>query len=231
MSARGAKKGEDRAPHQAPRKPPTPPSAPEDDDGIEILEVVGVDETTGAAPERSAPLEHPAPRHPATETPSEALRQALADKDRYYDLLLRKQAEFENFRKRIEKEKAEARSALAADLARGLLPALDNLERALVTSEGSTDPLRQGVVLIHQQIREALAREGVRPMDALGARFNPHLHEAVQVLDVDGFEEGVILEEMQKGYLIDERLLRPALVKVASGRSPSGGRSEPAAKG
>jgi len=98
------------------------------------------------------------------------------------------------------------------------LPILDNMERALRASEGSKDPLFKGIELVHQQFLDLLKKEGVVPIDALGARFDPRLHEAVEVLDVPGFESDVILEEMQKGYAYNDRLLRPALVKVASGK-------------
>ncbi len=231
MSARGAKKGEDRPSHDASKKPAAPESRPDEDDAIEILEVVGVDETTGTPRHGGGGKTAPSPpADPGDEGPhgsSRELREALAEKDKYYDLLLRKQADFENYRKRTEREREELRATVVADLVKRLLPALDNLARALGTAEGSDDALRQGVVLIHQQFVEALRKEGVLTMDTLGARFDPRLHEAVEVLDVDGFEQGVILEEMQKGYTYNDRLLRPALVKVASGRKPKGGGPDP----
>ena len=226
MPSRGAKKGENRPAHDPPRKPVAPEPRPDEDDAIEILEVVGVDETTGAEAQGrrggAAPASAP-PDERSSPSATRALQEALAEKEKYYDLLLRKQAEFENFRKRTDKERQELRAAATVDLVKRLLPALDNLDRALATSEGSNDPLRQGLVLIQQQFLEALRKEGIMRMDTLGARFDPALHEAVEVLDVDGFEEGVILEEMQKGYTINDRLLRPALVKVASGRGGGGG--------
>jgi molecular chaperone GrpE len=228
MPARGAKKSENRASHDPPKKPAAPDPRQGEDEGIEILEVLGVDETTGSEDPSAAPAP-PRPR-PAAPQPagapagdlSAALKEALAEKDKFYDLLLRKQAEFENFRKRTEREREDQRGAAAADLVKRLLPILDNLERALATSRESDGPLREGVVLIQQQFLDALRRERIVPMDTLGARFDPRLHEAVQVIDVEGFEQGVILEEVQKGYTVGERLLRPALVKVASGRTAGG---------
>ncbi|OLC55984.1 MAG: nucleotide exchange factor GrpE [Acidobacteria bacterium 13_1_40CM_4_69_4] len=147
------------------------------------------------------------------------LEEALREKDRYYDLLLRKQAEFDNFRKRIERERAESGLAGVRDILKGLLPVLDNMERALRTSEPSNDPLRRGVELVYQQFLDLLKKEGVQPIEALGVRFDPRLHEAVEVLDVPGFEADMVLEEMQKGYTFNDRLLRPALVRVSSGRT------------
>ncbi|HXH27421.1 MAG TPA: nucleotide exchange factor GrpE, partial [Candidatus Polarisedimenticolia bacterium] len=115
-----------------------------DEDGIEILEVVGVDETTGEETATSPPPEPVPVRSPGPEPEGapEPLRQALQDKDRYYDLLLRKQAEFENFRKRIDRERHELRANASADLVRHLLPVLDNLQRALDSPAGGEEALR-----------------------------------------------------------------------------------------
>jgi molecular chaperone GrpE len=215
MSSRGGNGGSDRKPRDKKVFPDDPAA---DADPIEIIEVVGVDETTGvAAPaaEPKAPPERRSAGHP------HALEAALREKDKYYDLLLRKQAEFDNFRKRSDREREEFRAAAAADLVRRLLPVLDNLDRALRT-EAEGGSLRQGVTLIQQQLLEVLRKEGVRALDALGAPFDPRLHEAVEVVDVEGFEQGVILEEVQKGYTLHDRLLRPAAVKVASGKGPRG---------
>ncbi len=223
MSASGGKKGHERH-RRVPEEPEdAAPDADEDADSIEILEVVGVDEATGserARPPAAAP--EPDADRPTTAASSLArqLQEAIQAKEKYYDLLLRKQAEFENYRKRSEKEQADLRASAAADLVKRLLPVLDNLERALHTREGAGGPLRQGVVLIHQQILDLLRKSGLREMETLGTRFDPQVHEAVQVLDVEGFEQGMILEETQKGYTFHDRLLRPALVKVASGQKP-----------
>ena len=212
-----------------PRKPTDPPEAErpgeDEEEPIEILEVVGVDETTGAVKkgrERrdAAPAAPAAPQGRRAADQARRLDEAVAEKDKYYDLLLRKQAEFDNFRKRMERERDEAGAGAARDILKRLLPVLDNMERALRASEGSGEPLYKGIELVHQQFLDLLKKEGVRPVDALGARFDPHLHEAVEVLDVPGFEADVILEEMQRGYTYNDRLLRPALVKVASGKGP-----------
>jgi len=209
------------------RRKPTDPPEPEDpgrdeEEPIEILEVVGVDETTGVAekgrrrgarePERVA-----APAEPSG-TAARELEEAFREKDKYYDLLLRKQAEFDNYRKRVERERSESAVAGTREILLRLLPVLDNMERALKTGETSNDPLRRGIELVHQQFLDLLKKEGVRPIEALGAHFDPRLHEAVEVLDVPGFEADMVLEEMQRGYTFNDRLLRPALVKVSSGR-------------
>jgi molecular chaperone GrpE len=213
-----------------PRKPTDTPEAErpgeDEEEPIEILEVVGVDETTGAVKKKgrergdAASAATAAPQGKRAADQARRLDEALAEKDKYYDLLLRKQAEFDNFRKRMERERDEAGAGAARDILKRLLPVLDNMERALRASEGSGETLYKGIELVHQQFLDLLKKEGVRPVDALGARFDPHLHEAVEVLDVPGFEPDVVLEEMQRGYTHNDRLLRPALVKVASGKGP-----------
>ena len=202
-----------------------------DDDSIEIVEVVGLDEN----PERAGSSE-PQPDPVSSTTgengdsstiPPSALQQAIQLKDKYYDMLLRKQADFDNYRKRSDRDRKEANRAVAAEVICTILPVLDNMERALSTSDASEGGLREGVVLIHQQLLDVLRKEGLNPLSTDGARFDPHLHEAVEVRDVQGCEKGVILEEMQKGYMFKDKLIRPALVKVASGRTeePSEGGS------
>src|SRR5437867_7656793 len=217
-----------------PRKPTDPPEADgpgqDEEEPIEILEVVGVDETTGAVKrgrERGDPASGAASGDEGRRAAdlSRQLDDARGEKDKYYDLLLRKQAEFDNFRKRMEREREESGGAAARDVLKRLLPVLDNMERALRASDDSGDPLFKGIALVHQQFLDLLKKEGVQPIDALGAHFDPRLHEAVQVLDVPGFEADVVLEEMQKGYTYNDRLLRPALVKVASGKGPPHGSS------
>lgn len=212
-----------------PRKPtdlPEPRGPGEgEEEPIEILEVVGVDETTGAVKQETAHRPAAAARktpepEPEIDTRSPLLEEALKEKDRLYDQLLRKQAEFDNYRKRMERERDETGGAAARDVLKRLLPVLDNMERALKTGEASHDPLRKGIELVHQQFLDLLRKEGVQPIDALGAAFDPRLHEAVEVLDAAGFEPDMVLEEMQRGYTHNDRLLRPALVKVSSGKAP-----------
>ena len=212
-----------------PRKPtdlPEPPGTGQDEEEpIEILEVVGVDETTGAVKQEkahrtSAPARKTPEPEPEIDSKSPLLEEALKEKDRLYDQLLRKQADFDNYRKRMERERNESGGAAARDVLKRLLPVLDNMERALKTGEASHDPLRKGIELVHQQFLDLLRKEGVQPIDALGSTFDPHLHEAVEVLDVAGFEPDMVLEEMQRGYTHNDRLLRPALVKVSSGKAP-----------
>jgi molecular chaperone GrpE len=223
-----------------PRKPTDlpEPERPAKDDGeepIEIIEVVGVDETTGTVREKSggkdsATERHTGRRHRDSGSRSQDHDELLREKDKYYDLLLRKQADFDNYRKRMERERAEFGSAATGEVLKRLLPVLDNMERALRASEGSKDPLFKGIELVHQQFLDLLKKEGVVPIEAIGSRFDPRLHEAVDVLDIPGLEADLVLEEMQKGYTYNDKLLRPALVKVAS-RKGTERSSSPAPRG
>jgi molecular chaperone GrpE len=137
-------------------------------------------------------------------------------RDDYYDRLLRKTAEFDNFRKRTERERQQLAEAAAADLIGELLPLVDDMERAL-RAEGNDDAIRKGVELIHKQLMETLRKRGVRPIEALGADFDPHYHMAVSHEPANDRRDGEVIEEFRRGYMLGDRLLRPAMVKVAKG--------------
>lgn len=148
----------------------------------------------------------------AGEDPVEAMRQ---EKDALQDRLLRTAADFDNYRKRVERERREFTEFAAADILQELLPIIDNFERALQAPGGSDDSFRRGIELIHRQMLDLLRKRGVKPIDALGADFDPNLHQAV-VHEVSGeHREGEVMEELQRGYMLGDRLLRPAMVKVA----------------
>ena len=142
-----------------------------------------------------------------------------AEKGTLYDKLLRGQAEFENFRKRTERERAELYQHGREDVLLQFLPVVDNFERALSsleTSEGDAEALRHGVELIHKQFKDALSKLGLEPVEAVGQTFDPHVHEAVTTEATDKHKENTVIQEFQRGYKIGDRLLRPAKVKVAS---------------
>jgi molecular chaperone GrpE len=140
-------------------------------------------------------------------------------RDDYYDRLLRKTAEFDNYRKRNERERVQLAEAAASDLLEELLPLVDDLDRALKAEAGSegADAYRRGVELIHRRLLELLRKRGVRPIEALGTDFDPHFHQAVAHEMAEGRREGEIIEEFSRGYMLGDRLLRPAMVKVAKG--------------
>ena len=140
-------------------------------------------------------------------------------RDDYYDLLLRKTAEFDNYRKRVERERQTLADAAAASIIEELLPLVDDLERALKADTGTeaTEAYRRGVELIHKQLLEVLRKRGVRPIEALGADFDPYYHQAVSHEPAQGRRDNEIIEEFRRGYMLGDRLLRPSMVKVAKG--------------
>jgi molecular chaperone GrpE len=140
------------------------------------------------------------------------------ERDELYDRLLRKTAEFDNFRKRTERERQERSELAAADLIRDLLPLVDNLERALkvAADDSGAEAYRRGVELIRKQLLDLLAGRGVAVIDPVGAQFDPHWHEAVAREAAPDRVDGEVLEVFSRGYRIGDRLLRPAMVKVAS---------------
>jgi molecular chaperone GrpE len=137
------------------------------------------------------------------------------EKDSLQDRLLRTAAEFENYKKRVERERRELADYMKADVLRDLLPIVDNFERALQAPSPEGEPLRKGVELIHKQMLDFLRKRGVTPLEALGADFDPNFHQAVIHETSPSHREGEVIEELQRGYMLGDKLLRPAMVKVA----------------
>jgi molecular chaperone GrpE len=138
------------------------------------------------------------------------------EKDALQDRLLRTAAEFDNYRKRIERERGEFAAYAAAEVLTDLLPIVDNFERALDAPTTSDDAaFRKGVELIHKQMLDLLRKRGVTPIEALGSDFDPNFHQAVIHESSPGHREGEVMAELQRGYMLGDRLLRPAMVKVA----------------
>ena len=144
--------------------------------------------------------------------------QLVRERDELYDRLLRQAAEFDNYRKRIDRERQDLSAVLQADVLRDLLPLVDDLERALraPVQPGAEAAFREGIELIHRQLQELLAKRGVVPIEALGADFDPHFHEAVTTETHPDRREGEVVDELVRGYTLGDRLLRPAMVKVAT---------------
>lgn len=135
------------------------------------------------------------------------------------DQRLRTQAEFENYRRRVDRERAETYARSRAEVVLELLPVIDNFERALASLEHSgsdAKSLRQGIELIHRQLNDALAKFGLEPVEAVGHAFDPNVHEAVSAEPSAEHEENTVIAEFERGYKLGEKLLRPAKVKVAS---------------
>ncbi|HEX5474937.1 MAG TPA: nucleotide exchange factor GrpE [Vicinamibacterales bacterium] len=138
-------------------------------------------------------------------------------RDEYYDRLLRQTAEFDNYRKRVDRERQAQSDAVAADVLADLLPIVDDFDRALKSEGADVDSYRRGVELIDRRLHDLLRKRGLRPIDALGTDFDPHLHEAVAYDEAPGHRDGEVIEEFSRGYMLGDRLLRPARVKVAKG--------------
>jgi molecular chaperone GrpE len=148
-----------------------------------------------------------------------AYERLLTEKEGLYDRLLRKQAELENYRKRVQREKDEHIQHANLELVRALLPVLDGFERALQHRDSNAaDQFYQGMELIYRHLQDTLKRAGLAPIEAQGKLFDPHVHQAVEAVEVSGCRDQEIVEELQRGYTFKHRLLRPAVVKVAVAR-------------
>lgn len=131
---------------------------------------------------------------------------------------LRAQADFDNFRRRTMKEKEELGQYASMKLIGQLLPVVDNFERAVAAASvnGDFESLAKGVDMIFRQLESTLEQEGLKAMNVVGEPFNPEFHQAIMTVDSDEHEEGIIVEEVQKGYILKDKVLRPAMVKVSS---------------
>jgi molecular chaperone GrpE len=146
----------------------------------------------------------------------DALDAMRREKDALQDRLLRTAAEFDNYRKRVERERRELSEYAGADILTDMLPILDDLERALqAPAGGEADSYRRGVELIHKQMTDLLRKRGVKPIEAVGTQFDPRYHEAVMQEVSEDHREGEVMAELRRGYTLGDRLLRPAVVKVA----------------
>ena len=167
------------------------------------------------------PLTEPAEGSPAESSsePSlsaDAVAELQRERDDFHDRWLRKSAEFDNYRKRVERDRRDQADAMTADALVDLIPILDDLERALqAPATGAADSLRKGVELIHRQMLELLRKRGVKPIETVGADFDPRFHESVMSEPSPDHREGEVIQELRRGYILGDRLLRPAMVKVA----------------
>jgi molecular chaperone GrpE len=142
--------------------------------------------------------------------------QLKRERDDLYDRLLRKTAEFDNYRKRVERDRKEQTEWAAADVLTQLLSIIDDFERALkADAPREAHPYRAGFELIQRQLSELLRKRGVTPIDAVGTDFDPNIHQAIAYDETPGAREGEVVAEFAKGYKLGDRLLRPAIVKVA----------------
>ena len=181
-----------------------------------------------AQPPRPAQASAPQPPAEATLpvevkllTPEQAdeLRARAAKADEFWDRLLRTTADFDNFKKRAARERQDAIRFANEGLMQKLVPVLDNFEMALAAAQssqaGGLQSLQAGIAMIHQQLKNVLAENGLEELDASGKPFDPNLHEAVSQQEAPGLPEGQVVQQLRKGYKLRERLLRPASVIVA----------------
>jgi molecular chaperone GrpE len=153
---------------------------------------------------------------PPADQADASLRELQREKEALQDRLLRTAAEFDNYRKRMDRERRELSEYAASDVLLELLPIIDNFERALQAQAGpEAEGFRKGVELIHRQMLDLLRKRGATPIDAVGADFDPRFHQAVIHEPSAEHREGEVMQELQRGYMLGERLLRPAMVKVA----------------
>ncbi|HQT93481.1 MAG: nucleotide exchange factor GrpE [Acidobacteria bacterium 21-70-11] len=174
----------------------------------------GIEPVEGAGQQTE---EAPLPDKDALQEELANLQQEIA---RFRELYLRKLADFDNYRKRQEREMGEFRRYANAELLRDCLPVLDNLERALAVPGGAASGLREGVELVLRQFKDVLGRNGLAEVDPTGQPFNPTLHEAISRNEDSRVQEPTVVQVLQKGYRLGERLIRPALVIVAVPAGP-----------
>jgi molecular chaperone GrpE len=192
---------------------------PQRGDQRQPAEAEGPPESSISDPALDDPV---APEMAAAEVRLQELEAALAEKtqecDTTRDQLLRLKADFDNYRKRMTRQAEDTRQFATAEFVKDLLPALDNLDRALTAAHRDATPgaasIAAGVEMVLRQFKDALAKVGVREVRAQGQRFDPAQHEAVEMMTVSADDDGKVMAEVQRGYMIHDRLLRPARVVV-----------------
>lgn len=196
----------------------TEPKKPETgagDDDIYVIDDTGeLQDVQDLAGYRARPV--PAAGEAAGAGPEETLEPGLREENqKLRDQFLRSRADFENYRKRVEREKSEYFRYALSDTLREILPALDNFERALGTETAAQEDFRKGVEMIYKQLFDALGRAGLKAIDPVGEPFDPAFHEAIARCETTDAEPHTVFDVLQKGYLLHDRLLRPAMVRVA----------------
>ncbi|HJR81812.1 MAG TPA: nucleotide exchange factor GrpE [Anaerolineales bacterium] len=164
---------------------------------------------------REGMTESTEPRSAQIEALEKQLAEAQSRASEYKDGWMRSQAEFQNYRKRIERDNEIIYSSMKGDIIKKVLPILDDLERALQNRPSDSGAWVSGIELIQKKLLSILEAEGVRKIEAQGAAFDPNFHEAISHEPADGFESGHVIAVVQNGYTLGERVIRPALVRVA----------------
>ncbi len=152
----------------------------------------------------------------AAENLDEQLRKLKLEKEELWNQVVRRQADFENYRKRVDRDVAEARQLAAAGVIEALLPVVDALDRSLaVPVEGAAEEYRKGFELIRKQLVETMERFGLKAIEAVGKRFDPHYHHAVERIETVELPDHTVVAEVQRGYTFRHKVIRPVLVRVA----------------
>ena len=155
----------------------------------------------------------------STPDPAPALAEDIVElrkeRDSLQDRLLRQAAEFDNYRKRIDRERKDSAQFAALDFVEELLPVIDDFERALQTEAPGANSYRQGLEIIHRALMDMLRKRGVTPIEAVGTTFDPQVHQAVAYEDAPDRRDGEVMEQFTRGYRLGDKLVRPAMVKVA----------------
>lgn len=178
-----------------------PETAPED---------AAKDAADAAAPDAQ---EAPEDDASALKAQVESLQAALAEKD---NRVKRLQADFENFRRRTSKEREELANVVTQDLLKGMLPILDNFDRAMAAEQKDNESFQKGVEMIYTQLHETLKNDGLEPIETAGQKFDPNFHQAVMRVENPDLEDDTIAQELQKGYIVKGRVIRPSMVQVVS---------------
>jgi len=174
--------------------------------GVAPVESGGSDAASAAAPAQEASL-------------AEQVQKLVAEKQDLTNTLVRLQADFDNYRKRIEKERDQARNRGVEHLVEQLLPVLDGFDRALAAHDDPAyEEYRKGFELIRKQLWDVLAKQGVHRIESVGKEFDPNVHHAIEHVPTTDYPDGAVIDELQPGYTFHHRVLRPAMVRVASGR-------------
>ena len=175
---------------------------------------------TGVAPVESGGSDAASAAAPAPEAElAEQVQKLVAEKQDLTNTLVRLQADFDNYRKRIEKERDQARHRGVEHLVEQLLPVLDGFDRALAAHDDPAyEEYRKGFELIRKQLWDVLVKQGVHRIESVGKEFDPNVHHAIEHVPTTDYPDGAVIDELQPGYTFHHRVLRPAMVRVASGR-------------
>jgi len=185
------------------------------ENGLEQQEVNSTEENVAANPQAEESNNAEQAVNEAEDAEKEALKKAAEE---HYQRYLRTQADFDNFRRRTRQEKEEFAKYASQALIEGLLPIVDNFERAIAASREKSDfeALAKGVDMIARQLVQLLEAEGLKAIEAVGQPFDPEQHQAVMTVEAeDGQESGIVVEELQKGYMLKDKVIRPSMVKVS----------------